>query len=154
MSKTTKTQRPDWKINLEHQAKLLEQQATTTRVIAMAETERDAFAVAFDLLAANAHSISARNLRAAGRSAPRPPAPISRLLTQVMDTMHEKLLAVGALLTEEQRSRLAAIGPRVLDALDEDDVRDAIATLLPLSPDAIVFWVAFNLGEIEARFAS
>ncbi len=147
---------PSWQQRLEHQADLLDAQANTARIMAMAETELDGAAVACDVLRAAHHSEVTRRARAAGQNQPPPPAPISKLLTQFMEALREKMKAVGALLSEREVSRLAAIAPRILECLEtqEDDVRDTIAKLLPMSPDAIALWLALHLRQLEARFAS
>ena len=145
-----------WQQRLEHQADVLEAQANTARIMAMAETEIDGAAVACDVLWAAHHTEATRRACAAGQSPPPPPAPISKLLTQFMEAMRDKLQAVGALLSEREVSRLAAIAPRILDCLaaQDDDVRHRVAELLPMSPDAIAMWLALSLPQLEARFAS
>jgi hypothetical protein len=145
-----------WRERLARQADLLEAQANTARIIAMAETDLDGAAVACDVVRAVHHTEVTRRARAAGQASPPPPAPISKLLTQFMEALHDKIQAVGALLSEREVSRLASIAPRVLERLEaqDDDVRHTLAELLPMQPDAIAMWLALSLPELEARFAS
>lgn len=144
-----------WQERLQSQA-YLEAQANTARMMAMAETDLDGAAVACDVLLAAHHTEATRRARAEGMMPPVPPAPISKLLTQFMEALREKMQAVGALLSERQVSRLAAITPHVLECLEaqDDDVRNTVAELLPMSPDAIALWLALHLAQLEARFAS
>lgn len=160
MSKTKHTKNPPtattWQERLESQADLLEAQANTARIMAMAETDLDGAAVACDVVRAVHHSEAARRARAAGHKPPAPPAPISKLLTQFSEALREKVHAVGGLMSEQHVSRLIAIAPRVLECLEaqDDDVRTTVGELLPMSPDAIALWLTLHLPRLEARFAS
>ncbi len=156
MSNPKPQQNTAWQEALLNHADSLEAQANTTRLMAMAETDLDGAAVACDLFVAAHHTEAARRARTSGRPPPAPPAPVSKLLTQFAEALREKLAAVGALLSDSERGRLAAIAPRALERLEaqDDDVRDMIVQLLPQPPAAIALWLALHVRRLEARFAS
>lgn len=156
MSNPKTQQKSAWQESLMNHADGLEAQATTARLIAMAETDLDGAAVACDLLVATHHTEAARRARTSGRTPPAPPAPVSKLLTQFADALREKLAAVGALLSDSERGRLAAIAPRALERLEaqDEDVREMIVQLLPQPPAAIALWLALHVRRLEVRFAS
>lgn len=145
-----------WQESLLTHADSLETQAHSARLIATAETHLDGAAVACDLLVAAHHTEAARRARISGRTPPAPTAPVSKLLTQFAEALRDKLAAVGALLSDSERARLAAIAPRALERLEaqDDDVREMIVQLLPQPPAAIALWLALHVRRLEVRFAS
>ena len=156
MSNPKTQQNTAWQASLLNHADNLETQANTARLMAMAETDLDGAAVACDLLVAAHHTKAARHAHISGQTPPAPPAPVSRLLTQFAEALREKLAAVGALLSNNERGRLVAIAPRVLERIEaqDEDVREMIVQLLPQPPTAIAVWLALHVRRLEARFAS
>jgi len=145
-----------WKESLTKHANTLEQQANAARVIALADNPLDGIAVAWDLASAAVHSKEEKRARAEGAEPPRPPVPVSMLLSGFADAMRETIAAVGRLLSPSERERLARLVPSVLDSLEaqEADVVEAVARVVELSPDVIALWLQLHIRNIEARFAS
>jgi hypothetical protein len=157
MSRTKmNTDRKKWQALMTTHAEQLETQANAARLLAMTETPLDGIAVAWDLAMATFHNHAARTAREHGEPAPTAPAPVSRLLTGFADAVREKLISVGVALRDDERTRLAAIAPRVLASVEAQDkpVIETIAALIPLPPEWIALWLRAHLDEIEARFAS
>lgn len=146
----------DWRQGVEDEAQRLETGAGLMRLIAMAEDQVDAIRVVSDLMAAVWHCDKARAAREHGHSAPNPPIPVSKLLTNFAESLREKLVAVAGLLPQEHRERLLAIAPAVQASLEaqEPDVVELVAKYLAAPPDAIAFAIIFCIDAIEKRFAS
>jgi hypothetical protein len=138
------------------QAARLEEQAATTRLVAMAEDPLDALAVVWDLAALDHHAASARKARLHGGVTPRAPVPVSRLLGRFAEQLRDKCTAVAALLQQSEIDRLAHLASGLVAALEtnEADVMLLVRDLLPRSPEVIATWVQVHLELIEARFAS
>jgi len=145
----------DWRELVEEQAQRLEAGAGLIRLLAIANDEIDAVRFASDLMAAVWHRDQVLVARQHGQRPPKPPAPVSKLLTGLAEQMREKLLAVSALLPDSIRERLRAIAPAIQAALDaqDDDVVEMIWKLLPESPERITVGLIFGIDRIEQRFA-
>jgi hypothetical protein len=157
MSRTKmSSDRHTWQASMRTHAERLEAQANAARLISMADTPLDGIAVAWDLAMANTHNHAARGAHERSEPAPTPPTPVSKLLTRFAETLRDKLGAIGAVLRDDERSRLAAIAPQVLASIETQDkpVIETIAALIPLPPELIALWLRAHLDEIEARFAS
>jgi hypothetical protein len=111
----------DWRQAVEDEAQRLEAGAGLMRLIAMAEDQLDAIRFVSDLMAAAWHCDKARAAREHGHSAPNPPIPVSKLLTNFAENLREKLVAVAGLLPHEHRNRLLAIAPAVQASLEAQE---------------------------------
>lgn len=153
---TELTNTNDWRKDAEDEAQRLEAKAGLMRLLAMVDDQADEIRITSDLIAAAFHCGIARVARARGRSAPKPPLPVSKLLTRFADSLREKVLAVGELLPKGHRYRLVALAPSVLAALEaqEPDALELVAKFLSAPPDAIAFALVFCIDTIEKRFAS
>lgn len=156
---STKNQTPNWR-GFRKQARAhaarLEKQATTTRLVAMAEDPLDALATLWDVAALDRHAANARAARLHGRATPQPPVPISRLMSGFTQQLRDKCVAVAALLQRHEIERLAGITPGFVAALETNDVDVMLLVrdLLPRDPGVIASWLRTHLGSLEARFAS
>lgn len=156
---TTKNQTLNWN-DIREQAHVhaarLERQAATTRLVAMAEDPLDALATVWDLTAFERHATNARKARLHGRATPQAPAPVSRLLIGFSQQLHDKCIAVAALLQPEEFDRVAHITSGFVAALETNDadVMLLIGDLLPRSPENVAGWIRTHLDSLEARFAS
>ena len=63
----------------------------------------------------------------------------------------QKVAAVSGLLKPDERARLMALAPRLMNS---QAAMELVGNLLPLSHEAAAEWLRANLDEVEARFAS
>lgn len=109
-----------------------------------------------DLAGFAMHTSAARAALRRGAQPPTPPAPVSTLLRDFMQTLRDKVAAVAALLHVDERDPLAKIAPGFVRSVqaEDPDVVDVVTTLMRLPPDLVTLWIRMQLDAIERRFAS
>jgi hypothetical protein len=110
----------------------------------------------------NWNRIAKKREQAQQAAAPEPavhPAPAAPMLQDLdpkalQQALMGKAMAINSLLTPAERTRLFQLAPKLTKHMQDPDVLQMMADLIPMSVEDAAVWVRTHLDEIETRLAS